>query len=621
MADYPQNMGAYQNDIPSDEYTSNMGADQTDPLSTTPVLAWISGAGRFETVATFTNSNLQAQIFSTPISLIQPGWDSAANGGTADNWDEVTPRIIPALLPSVWDQRDPVGAQEQSLNGQGIIELVGGLWFEVAHLIPRVLQDVGNIASTQTISCDLYNADRENPITVASITDNLGIGFTVTGVPVPPFDIPSQDSLLFTIKVLQQGDLNIDGSYTLTLSTGEEYTITITGSRIIMLPIRPEAPMREHLIWDTKILQSVDKDEQRISNRDVPRGAFNFRIKDQRRRMEMLLFDRQSKLIAVPAWHEPSFMSSAGAIGDFTVNVNTTSYANFYVGGYAVVFQDDVTFDALQIDSMDGTSLTFNSELSNNYPANTQVMPLMTAYMVQTTPTAKALVNDQTFNVTLQVHATDNDIASAAAFNTYNGKTLLDDNNLVTEGVLREAVQTKVYVLDNISGDYSHFASQQRSLRGSRKGFVTHSRQELWELRQLLHFLRGKQVSFYIPTFSKDLIPNQTLISGNSTFNMADIGYVTNADDRWSKKVFRMHLTDGTVLIRTIVDSSQISTAEEQLTVDTVWPYNIEIADIERIEFLEKVRFNTDDLQIIHRNALGEASCIVPTIEVTDDDV
>ena len=186
---------------------------------------------------------------------------------------------------------------------------------------------------------------------------------------------------------------------------------------------------------------------------------------------------------------------------------------------------------------------------------------------------------------------------------------------------MREIIETKVYVLDNVSGDYSHFASQARSLRQSKKGFLTQSRQELWELRQLLHFLRGKQVSFYIPTFSKDLIPNQTLVSGNSTFNMADIGYVTNANDRWSKKVFRMHLTDGTVLIRTIVDSSQVSTSEEQLTVDTVWPYNITVADIDRIEFLEKVRFDTDDIQIIHRNALGEASCIVPTVEVTDDEV
>ncbi len=48
----------------------------------------------------------RGSIFNMPLSLIQPGWDLAANQGTADNWNVVVP-IIPAssLIPSTWDQR------------------------------------------------------------------------------------------------------------------------------------------------------------------------------------------------------------------------------------------------------------------------------------------------------------------------------------------------------------------------------------------------------------------------------------------------------------------------------------------------------------------------------------
>jgi len=54
------------------------------------------------------------------------------------------------------------------------------------------------------------------------------------------------------------------------------------------------------------------------------------------------------------------------------------------------------------------------------------------------------------------------------------------------------------------------------------------------------------------------------------------------------------------------------------LTVDAVWPSDIEPDDIERIDWLEKVRINTDDIVITHFNAIGEAQCFVPTKEVFD---
>ena len=564
----------------------------------------------------------RGSIFNMPLSLIQPGWDLAANQGTADNWNVVVP-IIPAssLIPSTWDQREQTPADEQELAGSDIINNIETPWFEIAHLLPRLVQNVGNLVTNQTIQCELYNADRDEPITISSITNNLGVGFTVTGVPAAPFNISSQDGLPFTIKVLAQGDPTISGDYTLTLSTGETYTIYIIGSRIVLLPIRPEAPLREHLIWETKILTAIEGDEQRIASRDVPRGEMEFTFKDGIRRVEMILFDRQSKLLAVPAWHEPSFLTSAGAIDDLTVNVDETRYGNFFVGSYAVVFQDEFTFDALKIAGLTTTSITFDSGLTKAFTANTQVMPLLTAWAEPTTPIVRAVYNDETVSLRLHIKAEDIDIADASAFSTYNSKVFLDDPNYLADEQLQEALRTKVYVLDNSTGSQDRFSLWQRAMRSGGKGFKTNTRKELWEMRQLLHYLRGQQVSFYIPSFAKDLIPNTTLIVSNSTFTMDNIGYMNNTNDRWPKQVFRMHLKDGTILTRTIQNSSEVSSLVEQLTVDIVWPYNIEPADIERVEFLTLVRFATDDIVIVHNNALGWARCVVPTIEVTDDDI
>ncbi|MCP4993147.1 MAG: hypothetical protein GY934_05085 [Gammaproteobacteria bacterium] len=491
-------------------------------------------------------------------------------------------------------------------------------WFDRAHLLPRVVQELGNIVSAQTFNVELYNSDMNNTITISSITDNLGSGISIAGVPALPFDLAPRENVAAIVTISTTGTLGIDSTYTFHQSTGETYTIYITGSRIVLFPIRPEAPMREHLVFDTKILAAVDGTEQRIANRKTPRSMFEMTIKDNRKMMEMLLMDRQSKVCATPAWHEPSFLSVAGSVLDTTVTVNTTAYANFYVGGHAIVFTDEYTYDALEISSMTATTLTFTSALTNAYAVKTQVMPLMVAYFQHNVSMAKALYNEQTFNLQLKVDATDNDIADSSAFNTYDSKVFLDGPNLVEGGELAEAMERKVLVLDNMHGSFDEFSQWDRAKRNSNKGFKTNTRQELWELRQLLHFLKGQQVSFYIPTFTKDLLPNTTLISANSTFTMDNVGYTVNARDRAPKDFFRILLLNGTELTRTVVSSSEVSTAVEQLTVDSPWPYNIEPEDIERIDFLEKVRISVDDIVITHYNALGQSKAILPIKEVFD---
>jgi len=639
MANYKTNMGACQADKASQIYRKNMGASQTDSVYWEDVAKVITGngsivvsdftikvntesiiteAGSIHVSPTHSNTFNLGNVLSLPITPIIPGQDSGCDQGSADIWSDIIPTPISQPLgPADFEKVVMKSADQNKFTGAGQIRSHEIPWYEVAHLIPRLVQDVGNLVTEQIIYCELYNADRTSAITVNTITDNLGAGFQVIGVPSTPFDIASQDSLSFQIKVLQSGDPQIDGTYTLTLSTGETYTVSIIGSRIVLIPIRPEAPMREHLQWDTKIIQSVAGNEQRIANRHVPRGLFEMEFLNGQKRLEMVLFDRQSRLIAVPAWHEPSFLSSAATAGDFTVYVNTTDYANFYIGGYAVVLSDEWTYDVLEIESMTATSLTFTSDLGNSYAENVQVMPLMTGFIEPTTPTVKAVYNQQTIKMRAHIRATDNDIADASGWSVYNNKVFLDDPNFV-KNQLSEILQTRVYVLDNITGDRQQSAIWPHNIRRSRKGFFTNSRADLWKLRKLLHYLRGRQVSFYIPTFSKDIVPNTTLVNSSSTITMDNIGYTLNARDRWPKQVIRVHLKDDTILVRTIQNSAELSYAEEQLTVDTAWPYDIPVADIERIEFLEKVRFDSDDIIILHRNALGTAECIVPTKEVLD---
>ena len=639
MADYKQNIGAYQSDSANDdEWRVNIGASQTDPpffgdvdkvisgegsLTVSDLAikqnteAEISGEGSLEVLPTFVNAFDLGNIIPLPPTLIIPGQDAGADQGSAQLWNVVKPTIMPPLLGiGTFEQVTPTAADANEFAGAGQINGHELPWHEIAHLLPRLVQDLGNLVSEQVIDCELYNADRHDNVTVASVTNNLGYGIEVNGVPATPFDIESQDGLAFTLTVKTVGDLSIDASYTLHLSTGEDYTIYLIGSRIVMFPIRPEAPLREHLIFDTKIIEKVDGSEQRRANRQYPRGMFEGTFKHGQQMIEMLLFDRQAKIVAFPAWHEPAFLDAAHSIGATTVNVNTTDYANFFVGGYAVVLQDEYTYDALKIQSLTATSITFESGLSYDYAVKTEVMPLLTAYIEASSASIKNVYNNQNFNLRLHVDPEINDIADDSAWSVYNGEPFMDAANLIEGGQLAEALRTKVFVIDNLSGLRTQVSAWDHNKRHSKKGWKTNSRQELWELRQLLHFLRGRQVGFYIPTFWKDITPVADMAIGTFVLNISKIGYTVNARQRWPKQVIRVIFADGSILYRTIQNSAILNDTVEQLTLDVAWPAAYTPDDVERIEFLEKVRLDVDDIVIIHHNALGQAECIVPIKEI-----
>ena len=580
----------------------------------------LDGAGDFTLLPSYSNSENLGSIVSTPFPGHTPGV-VRHNEGHDPRHDERTPVLFDSIGTGEATDEDRITIPIKNEAGHHRAEIFDH-WYEHTHLLPRVVQELGNVVSATSFPVDLYNADRFNDITIVSITDNLDPGVTIVGVPATPFVIKSQDSMAATVYIDTTGGLTIDSSYTFTADDATTYTLYIEGSRIVLLPIRPETPMREHLIFDTKILEATDGTEQRIAMRKTPRSMFEMTIKhDNRRMMEMLLFDRQSKVVACPAWHEPSYLTSDVTVGDYTVNVNTTDYANFYVGGHAIILQDEWTYDALQIASMTATSLTFDSPAATAYSSKNKkihVMPLMTAWMNSNVAASKNLYNQQTFNIRLDVGSVDQDIADASTWSTFDSKVFLDDPNMVEGNILNEALETKVLVVDNMTGVFDRVTQWARNKRSSVKGFKSNTREELWILRQLFHYLKAQQVSFYIPTFSKDLIPNTTLLNTQSLFVMDNIGYTINARNRPSKDWFRMHLKDGTILTRQILISTEASASEEQLTVDVAWPYDIDPDDIERCEFLEKVRINVDDIVITHYNALGQAKCFVPTKEVFD---
>jgi hypothetical protein len=489
------------------------------------------------------------------------------------------------------------------------------VWFDQAIVRPLTM-DFGNILSTQNDTIMVYSSYRSVDITLNSVVNNLGTGVNLTGIPTLPYTLQPQSGFDVGVEVTMDGSPILNDTIDFVFNVSTSYVL-VTGQRIIMFAFRPEVPLSESIDFLTDVIEHVDGSEQRIASRKHPRQVFSFKMaveENERRYIENLLYDWQSRVFGLPIWTEPAFMIADATAGAYSVQVDDTTLSDFREEGLAIIFTDRYTFDALEIQTLAANVITFTSPLMNSYPAGTQVLPLRTAIAAQRIRGTRGLIDDENLNIEFRV--LDNNVGSsfadASAFSSLNSKILLDGPNAV-QGRMSETLQRRMIDFDNQTGKRSATSPWTRGRRSSVKGFVTHSRQELWNVRRLIHELQGKQVSFYLPTFYDEFELTTLLQSGSQILNVVNVGFAKFAESRApSRSILRVIETDGTIHTRNITSAGEIDSQNEQVVVDVAWPNDIQISEVERIEYVELVRADTDKFKIEHHNAIGDAKIFFP---------
>lgn len=572
----------------------------------------------FVTSATL-NAGLTAYVGATTARPKHNGIDDDAIAG--EDWQDYNPEFInnpdpgggavssvqPAFTPHA--QFGPASAEQQ----YGL----GDPWFEQIIIIPRS-KDFGLLLSTQQQVFELYNADRYATHDLTAVLINTPSGVTFTDLPSLPETLAIQRNLLLTLQVTTDAPAVVDDTIDFTFDSGAILVaVGLTFSTIVLWGHEPEDGYDETLRFLVDIMIKKAGSEQRVSLREYPRQFFDFRYLfesgTERARFENLLFNHQDSVFGLPIWHEQTRLTSAAAINDTVMNVVSTDYADYRVGELAIVITDQRTFDALIVASLTATTLTFSSPVLNNHAVGTKVMPLRTAIMAGIVPGARFPVGLSSLQVGFQVK--DNDagaIASAAGFGTYNSKVLIEDL-LGVSGQAGESFEHEFITLDPGFGDLFRSSTHTRGRRSRPVMLYRKGKQELWEFRQLMHSLGGPLTSFYLPTHLDDMTAVAGLTSGASTIDIEHIGYTANVQSRAPKAIIRITFNNGDpALIRVVSGSIESSSTVEQLTLGDTWPDNYTLAEIERVEFVELVRMDSNDVKIRHEPGFQFKRCTFP---------
>jgi hypothetical protein len=474
-------------------------------------------------------------------------------------------------------------------------------FFEDFHVVPRAF-DFGNLLSDQSEPIEVFSAFRHQTREWTAWINNAGAGVELGGEPSLPAQVEPLTGFQMTLDVSAIGPPFVDTTLDFVFDLGTAY-VPIVIQRIVLWGLEPELPYSELLRFLTDILPARAGAEQRMSLRKNPRQVFRYRYLLEegatRQILENLLFEWHTHAFGVPVWMDDSLLTVAATAGNTTITVDGTSFRDYRVGGLAVVFTSQSVFDVLTIASKTSTTITFDSPLLNNYAVGTLVMPLLACYAQPTIQGARWPMGLSQMSIDFESSQNDVDLADVSAFATYNGKVLLDRFNSVLGQTSPETFMQDAVRIDNETGLPQIEQMWDRHKRGSYLALHAAGRQEVWELRGLAHALKGRKTSLYVPRHQDDLLVTASLLNGANTMEVANYGYSQFVQARQPKNVIRISFNDGSpALVRTITNSQSLTPTTEELELDLTWPSTFAASAVARVEYVEKLRLDSDEIEL-----------------------
>lgn len=542
---------------------------------------------------------------------------------------------------------DSVALAENGANLQGLTDLQGNLsneralgaadfaghldpflqgdWFEKWHVFPGELA-LGNVLTTQIRELEIFNGFRYESRTWEAFINNAGPGITITNLPSLPRVFEPLESFINDVQVSTAGPPVINGTldFDIDLDPPDIIIVPITGNRITIFQFRPQAPINEELGFKTDIIQKFDGTEQRLSLRQAPRQRIEFtiRVEDGRSRdaINAILFDWQARVFGVPIWWEAKPLDAPLTALDTVVQVDTAD-ADFRDGGLVTIYDSNFVSQTVEILTVNPTNLVLQVAIGTAFDAiNTLVIPTRTAYTKPQLGNARFAIGPTDFKFEFTV--LDNvDLSDASAFPSYQGvgqsvaKPLLDGLNFMSSQTIAEGNRQRTERLDHETGPFIQFSGWEKGKPLYTFGFEAKSFADTWDVRQLLHYLRGSQLSFYVPTGRTDIKPLADISNNDTSINFVDYGFDQFVGGVTPRSDLRVLRNDGTYSMHTITGTSVVSPGVERVDFTPGITPALPLVDLDRIEIATLSRLVNDRARFVHRRP-GETRIDIPLIGV-----
>lgn len=333
---------------------------------------------------------------------------------------------------------------------------------------------------------------------------------------------------------------------------------------------KPTFPFEEQLVWKTQILVSADGSEQRLALRKIPRQrlTYTYPLKNDAEvaRMDAILHYNAQQLWYVPLWGEQSYHAADLGAGATSISFDTTGAAYHAVEGNTVAIWQAGQSEVVAVSAVTSTALT-TAALANGYRGNKVIAPCRTGYLLA--GATKQRYRGGAALLTLSFELIDNFFISGhSVAASYEGTEVLTTPARMPGGRYSQRIDPNVIVLDSDTGRRTVAAVADFAVNAQSHQFVCDGKATVWDLRQWLHHIAGRQKSFLVPTFRDDLLLSQACGAGDTTIDVAHRGF----DDYMGANALRRYLafrpSGSDPVVRRVTGITELSATEERVAIN-----------------------------------------------------
>ena len=370
--------------------------------------------------------------------------------------------------------------------------------------------------------------------------------------------------------------------------------------------------VNEVLEWRTDVLQAR-AGEQRIALRSLPREIVTLR-----HRLDALGLARVAELVRagfaeewwVPLWHMAQQPMVDLVQGDLEIALDT-SVTDFRAAGFAAIALDGGGGVLVAIDSIQADRLILVEPLILAVPATMvaarriTVAPVRAGVLASGVEIERRRQNDGTVSATFLLRDALN--LAPLVLPSYLGYPVQTDPSLTRTPITASLRRTVEYV-DNGFGPVVIEPLRDVFERGETLTLKAQGPTKRWALRRWLWSLRGRQASFWLPTWGRELQLQATMTSGSAQMRVAPIAELTAYVGR--KVLLEM---PGGARFRTIA-AAVAEGSVHRLTISSNLGEPVTMGT--KVHFMTHVRSDADRVEIEHGAVASDVT--LPVVEVPE---
>lgn len=537
-----------------------------------------------------------------PAIFVAQPWGQNTNNTSQPAWPS------DPILSSDYDCKQGPPTENRPID---IVDLVGvghlcpqftGDFYGRIHIVPAVI-NLGNLVSAQERTFEVWNAYFSAQNLASLIPDGDTTGIILTEPELAPTLYGALESRVYTLNFDLVGPAAIDVVWTFDFPS-EDPTFTAFGNRVIIFAFAPDwsEPIVDKYEWLTQIIESENGIERRHRLRTNPRRSIEYQMlmdQTEKRWLERYFWTWKGRAFAVPIWQDCKKTTTLTGIGALQIDMDTTDYTSFKDGGIAILVNDYDDSEAVEIVSVNPTSLTLIRGTAGTWPIGSRIYPSQTGRMVDTIsmsqPTADVTIGQIRFELV------DNTALPAVDSPTpYQGDFILERApNRASD--LDVSWQSKYGLVDfsiaqPFVDDRAGFPDQV-----TRLNFAEGGRANIWFWMEWIMARAGKWSKFWMPSQSVDFVVVTDIDFNDTAIEVIDTQYRDFYNFSAGKSEIAIFTRDGNVYYRSISSAQEKAppgSGIELIGIDTQLGIDYAVDEVKQVSFLHPVRMDSDTVEI-----------------------